>query len=219
MLIAAKPAGSTVAIVGDGPQRDELMALHDPARGVCVHVGMVPQHRLRVFYKAADLLVSASKFETLGMTVIEAQLCGTPAVVQNAAGFVTQIDHERNGLLTDYDDAMSARRDIEHVLDLNLSAADVKATMKTGSWTTGLPQLDNVVDEVAATPTKKMGIVTFALCAPLIAIVWLVQLLFVYLLLAACKVNRGKDSKRAVMSPERMHALSLQREVIPEHNR
>jgi hypothetical protein len=165
------------------------------------------------------LLVSASKFETLGMTVIEAQLCGTPAVVQNAAGFVTQIDHERNGLLTDYDDAMSARRDIEHVLDLNLSAADVKATMKTGSWTTGLPQLDNVVDEVAATPTKKMGIVTFALCAPLIAIVWLVQLLFVYLLLAACKVNRGKDSKRAVMSPERMHALSLQREVIPEHNR
>jgi hypothetical protein len=25
------------------------------------------------------------------MTVIEAQLCGTPAVVQNAAGFVTQV--------------------------------------------------------------------------------------------------------------------------------
>ena len=51
----------------------------------------MPQHRLRVLYKAADVLVSASKFETLGMTVIEAQLCGTPAVVQNAAGFVTQV--------------------------------------------------------------------------------------------------------------------------------
>ena len=42
-LIAAKPEGATVAIVGDGPQRDALRALHDPANGVCVHVGMVPQ--------------------------------------------------------------------------------------------------------------------------------------------------------------------------------
>ena len=219
-LIAAKPEGTTVAIVGDGPQRDALRALHDPANGVCVHVGMVPQHRLRVLYKASDVLVSASKFETLGMTVIEAQLCGTPAVVQNAAGFVTQIERERNGLLTDYDDAACARRDISRVLDLELDAAAVQATMKEGAgWTSNLPMLDNVVDETAGAAPPKMGILTLLLALPIMFIVWVIQLAFVYFLLAACKVNRAGKFRRAVMSPARLHALSLQHEVVHEHNR
>jgi hypothetical protein len=131
-----------------------------------------------------------------------------------------QIERERNGLLTDYDDAARARRDICRILDLELSAAAVQATMKAGAgWTSSLPMLDDIVDETAGAAPPKMGILTLLLTLPIMAIVWAIQLAFVYFLLAACKVNRAGQFRRAVMSPARMHALSLQREVVTEHNR
>ena len=61
----------TLCVVGDGPIGEEIEALHAPERGIIVRRGMVRQSRLRVLYKAADFLVSASHFETLGMTCLE----------------------------------------------------------------------------------------------------------------------------------------------------
>ena len=71
-----------IVIVGDGPE-EEAVKVSKLAnnKNVIVHRGMVNQERLRVLYKAADFLVSASKFETLGMTVAEAGVCGTPVIV------------------------------------------------------------------------------------------------------------------------------------------
>ena len=65
--------------------RATVEGYHNPEAGIVVLAdGMVAQHTLRQFYKAADVNVSASGFETFGMTVLEARWCGTPSIVQNA---------------------------------------------------------------------------------------------------------------------------------------
>ena len=49
------------------------------------------------------------------MTVFEAHLCGTPAVVQDANGFDAQVVKGKNGYLIDYADAEEAKAFLEKV--------------------------------------------------------------------------------------------------------
>jgi hypothetical protein len=50
-------------------------------------------------YSSADIHVSASIFETLGNTVLEAQACGTPVVVPHTQGFKDTVIHGEDGFL------------------------------------------------------------------------------------------------------------------------
>jgi phosphatidylinositol alpha 1,6-mannosyltransferase len=43
--------------------------------------------------------VSASEFETLGNTVLEAFACGIPVVVPRTQGFSDTVSHQENGFL------------------------------------------------------------------------------------------------------------------------
>eukprot|EP00930_Biecheleria_cincta_P068626 TRINITY_DN5623_c0_g1_i1.p1 TRINITY_DN5623_c0_g1~~TRINITY_DN5623_c0_g1_i1.p1 ORF type:complete len:324 (-),score=42.20 TRINITY_DN5623_c0_g1_i1:44-1015(-) len=56
LLVAAKPEGMTLAIVGTGSEAAWLRNIHDPTKGiVCLVEGMVTQAMLRKFYKAAEI--------------------------------------------------------------------------------------------------------------------------------------------------------------------
>ena len=117
LLIAARPPGTVLAIVGCGALSDEIMQFHDPVNGVVCHVfSIVSQDVLRVYYKAADIHVSASTFETLGNTVHESLLCGTAVVVQNAGGYISQVKNGRNGYLVEWENVVEAQTAIENVL-------------------------------------------------------------------------------------------------------
>ena len=93
LLKQCRPAGVTLAFIGDGPMREVVEQWHDPPR-VVVLPGMRPRDRLAVAYRAADWVVSASAFETFGNVPYEAAHCGTPALLQDAQGFNDQIDRE-----------------------------------------------------------------------------------------------------------------------------
>ena len=148
-LIAAKPVETVLSIVGDGPQATELFKdYHNPSSNVFILVGMQDQSRLRVLYKASDYLVSASKFETLGMTVLESHLCGTPVAMQKAAGFISQVTEGRNGFFIDYDNADVARDQLEVALKNKPSKEMIAETVKT-RWDGGLEELDDVVLDMA----------------------------------------------------------------------
>jgi len=70
-----------LVIAGDGPSR---AALEEEARdrGVAaVFLGNVPHHDLPKLYRAADCFVTMSMSETYGLTCLEAQMCGCPAVM------------------------------------------------------------------------------------------------------------------------------------------
>ena len=104
LLTKCIPEGTVLALVGDGPgeEGDTIAALHDPSKNIIVHRGMVRREILRVLYKASDFVVSASSFETFGLTVTEANCCGIPAIAQAATGFNNQIVQGENGFLVNF---------------------------------------------------------------------------------------------------------------------
>ena len=80
--------GWTLAIVGEGPERE---ALHRLARELkldasVVFCGVQPHAALPSFYSAADILVLASSREGWANVLLEAMACGTPVVASNIAG-------------------------------------------------------------------------------------------------------------------------------------
>ena len=117
LLKKCRPAGVTLAFIGDGPMRQVVESWHDPPR-VVVLPGMRRRDKLAVVYRAADWVVSASAFETFGNVPYEAAHCGTPALLQDAQGFNDQIDartEDRGALLAfdaaDGEDALARAMD------------------------------------------------------------------------------------------------------------
>ncbi len=149
LLTGAIPENCCLAIFGDGPgvEAEAVMALHDPKKRIIVHRGMVNQDRLRVLYKACDFLLSASEFETLGMTVAEAHLCGTPVIVQNAAGFTTQVVQGQNGFLVDFASA-DILETVKHCVANKPTKAMIADTVSK-RWDYNLPNLEEVVENLA----------------------------------------------------------------------
>src|SRR5579864_1400366 len=73
---------------GDGPLRAELEAI---ARSLRIadrvrFLGFLNQSRMPGTYMAADLLVLPSEYETFGLVVTEAMVCGLPVVVSDQVG-------------------------------------------------------------------------------------------------------------------------------------
>ena len=60
-------------------------------------------------YASCEVHVSASEFETLGNTVLEAFSCGIPVVVPKTQGFLDTVTHEENGYLFEPGNVAEAR--------------------------------------------------------------------------------------------------------------
>jgi len=90
-----------LAIVGDGPSSSELAKLHGKENRVYCIPQFVRGPQVAKIMASADVHVSASEFETLGNTVLEAFSCGTPVVVPRASGFVDTVISGSDGFLYD----------------------------------------------------------------------------------------------------------------------
>lgn len=67
----------------------------------CVQfVGQKPQHELRYYYNAAEVVVMPSHYESFGMAAAEAMACGTPVITSNVTGISNLIDERRSTLIT-----------------------------------------------------------------------------------------------------------------------
>ena len=111
VLARNKPPGTVLAIVGNGDSAggaDAVEALHDPKNGIVCLRDFVKHDQLRIYYKAADVHVSASDFETLGNSCHEALLCRTPVVLERAGGYLSQVDDGEQGFLVHWADAAQA---------------------------------------------------------------------------------------------------------------
>jgi glycosyltransferase involved in cell wall biosynthesis len=175
LLAEMLPEDCVLAIVGDGPVH-EVAALHNPARRVFVHRGMVDQPRLRVLYKACDFLVSASSFETLGMTVAEANVCGIPVIVQDATGFNTQVVPGKNGFLTNFEDKVAAQACIKRAIEMRPTREQINSVINSDTfWFAGLPNLeDEIVDLISVGGGGCSSYISPLIIAPCICVYYIV---------------------------------------------
>jgi len=122
-------------VTGDGPARGfyEQMAVSQGVRKSFEFEGFVNSKALPYYYAAADLLVTASAFETQGLSVLEAMACGTPCVGADALAIPEAIQDGRNGLLFKSFDANACAEKIMDALDQDArhNAAWRKAARKT----------------------------------------------------------------------------------------
>jgi len=70
-----------LAIAGDGPSKHWLVAEAENMGVNAIFLGNIPHHELPSLYRAADCFVTMSLSETYGLTCLEAQMCGCPAVM------------------------------------------------------------------------------------------------------------------------------------------
>ncbi|XP_022950331.1 sulfoquinovosyl transferase SQD2-like isoform X1 [Cucurbita moschata] len=84
-----------IAIVGDGPYREELEKMFTgmPA----VFTGMLSGEELSQAYASSDIFVMPSESETLGLVVLEAMSSGIPVIGARAGGVPDIIPPEQDG--------------------------------------------------------------------------------------------------------------------------
>lgn len=104
------PDDTVFMVVGKGPYLDALKqeAWKAGVSGKFVFTGFVPDETLVDHYNAADVFVFPSKFETQGLTQLEAMSCGKPAVVLEDTPMEEVIAEGKNGFTFSEDEKACA---------------------------------------------------------------------------------------------------------------
>jgi glycosyltransferase involved in cell wall biosynthesis len=168
-----------LVVAGDGPELPELKASYRGADWA-YFPGRQPQSLLPLFYSGADLLVFPSGADTYGMSVLEAQACGLPAVVSDAGGPQEIICDGRTGLVAREGDLQDWQRKVQALLDLaevdplafrQMREAAVARVRERFAWSAALEGLFARPDPRPASPSGAAspaphGILTFAASNP-----------------------------------------------------
>ncbi|MEM1183158.1 MAG: glycosyltransferase family 4 protein, partial [Acidobacteriota bacterium] len=106
-------------IAGDGPSRPEL---EERVRGHRLgdrvsFLGFVDDRRKVKLLQDADLVVQTSMKEGWGMTVIEANACGTPVVASRVAGLKDSVRDGETGQLVPWNDASALADAVTALID------------------------------------------------------------------------------------------------------
>ena len=94
---------ASLVVVGDGPERGELLRLADELRlrEAVEFAGRVSEPEKTRLLADATILVSIAVREGWGLTVTEAARVGTPSVCYRIPGLRDSVVHGRTGILTD----------------------------------------------------------------------------------------------------------------------
>ena len=100
-FVVSRRSDVVLRVVGDGPAREELMAIARSLRlgEACEFAGHVPHERIAEEYGQADVVVSASASETFGMSLLEAMASGLPVISTINDGAIDIVDHRETGYL------------------------------------------------------------------------------------------------------------------------
>ena len=127
---------ATLAIVGGGPQRDELVRRF--SRYKAHFVGYLRGEELAAAYASADAFVYASETETMGNVILEAMACGLPVITANAGGVTSLVHHGSNGFLFTPRNATEASQYVGEIIQSvdrqeQMSVAAL-ASVQTRTW-------------------------------------------------------------------------------------
>ena len=111
-----KKMNARLVIAGDGPYRQELeQKVRHLHLDHSIHLlGRVSEKELVPLYRSAACVIQPSKFETQGLTALEAMACGTPVAVHAGTALAEVVEPGRNGewFGEDAEEAVSAMQKI-----------------------------------------------------------------------------------------------------------
>lgn len=134
-----------LAIVGDGPQRQELEEIF---RDLPVtFMGYLRGADLSAAYASSDIFVFPAANETFGNVALEAMASELPVVAPRAGGLLDFINHGTNGLLFDHESRASLVENSRRLIDDELLGKQIGAAgrrfAETRGWQTTLDDLND----------------------------------------------------------------------------
>jgi glycosyltransferase involved in cell wall biosynthesis len=144
--------GARLALVGDGPHREEL---ETHFAGTHTHfVGYLAGEELAAAYASADVFVFPSRTETLGLVLLEAMAAGCPVVAANSGGIPDIVTNGENGFMFDPKDdngAIAATQQIFAMGDLrDTLRVNARAEAERWGWRAATQQLQRFYREILA---------------------------------------------------------------------
>jgi len=94
----------SLTIIGDGPQKSELLKIKETYRINNVSfLGVIPNEKLPEYLSSAEAFILISKVEGHPRVILEAMACGLPCIGSNVEGIRDIIINDETGLLCDLD--------------------------------------------------------------------------------------------------------------------
>lgn len=117
--ISDKIQGS-ILIVGEGPEKQKLK---DKAPENVSFMDFLDREKLPEFYSGIDIFATASTGDTLGLSTLEANACGTPVVAADVYPFNETIQNQ-NGTRFNLNEEGDLTKKIEEVIGKELSTRE-----------------------------------------------------------------------------------------------
>jgi glycosyltransferase involved in cell wall biosynthesis len=134
-----------LAIVGNGPARDELETLF--ANTNTNFVGYLHGEELGAAYASSDAFIFPSSTETLGLVLLEAMAAGCPVVAARRGGIPDIVTDGVNGYMFNPDDSQGAitatRRLLAHKEESEQLRQNARLEAEKWSWSSATLQLSN----------------------------------------------------------------------------
>lgn len=156
--------GARLAVIGEGPQREQIAALGDPR--IVTPGYLKDRAELAKWLASSDIYVSAMANETFGVSIVEAQASGLP-VVGVAAGAMIDRVTERIGRLGAVGDTQAMAQNILAVWNGDRAAMRDEACKEARlySWDRSMDALFGRVYPAALTRSAARGLVPAAALA------------------------------------------------------
>lgn len=151
--------GARLALVGDGPHREELEAHF--ADTPTHFVGYLAGEDLASAYASADAFVFPSRTETLGLVLLEAMAAGCPVVAANSGGIPDIVTNGVNGFMFDPMDDQGAIAATQQLLasrdQRDLMRQNARAEAEKWGWNGATRQLQQFYRSVLAQGSLPMA--------------------------------------------------------------
>ena len=142
--------GARLALVGDGPYREELEKHF--AGTPTNFVGYLAGEELGAAYASADAFIFPSRTETLGLVLLEAMAAGCPVIAANAGGIPDIVTNGVNGFMFDPADERGAIAATQKLLSMKaereLLRQNARVEAERWGWEASTRQLERFYEEV-----------------------------------------------------------------------
>ncbi len=118
-IVRAKVPGARLVVVGDGPYRGPLerLAAGLGLEGAVTFAGHVPREEKVRLLRSAHVAASPSPKEGWGLTVVEANACGTPVVASRSPGLRDSVRDGETGFLVRHGDHVELAGRLVEILE------------------------------------------------------------------------------------------------------